>query len=113
MKNRSQNPNDLLKKIIELENMAAMPLVDMNGREDIPVEIRVNENIGPAMFKPDPFKHGGFMANSLTIKAMRPDIFVVGDSLDDLAEDYHCGCGKNFDLQFWKICPYCAREIKA
>lgn len=93
--------------------MAAMPLVDFNAREDIPVKIRVNEAVSPAMFKPDPFLPGGFIANSLTIRAMRTDIFVVGDSLDDLATEYTCACGKGFDLQFWKICPYCAREISS
>jgi hypothetical protein len=112
LKHLSQNPNDLLRKIQQLENQAAMPLVDLDGREDIPVEIRLNESVGPAMFKPDPFILGGYMANSLTIKAMRPDIFVLGDSLDDLAVEYECACGSHFDLQFWKLCPYCAREIK-
>lgn len=88
------------------------PLVDLSHREDFQVQIRVNEEVGPAMFKPDPLVPGGYIANSLTIRAMRPDIFVVGDSVEDLSEEYECGCGKKFDLQFWKLCPYCAREIK-
>ncbi len=112
MKNQSQDPNEILRKIKELENMAAMPLVDIVAREDIPVQIRMNESVGPAMFKPDPFYPGHFIANSLTIRAMRPDIFVVGESLDDLAQSYTCACGKEFDLQFWKICPYCARDLR-
>ena len=112
MKNQNQSPDNLLRKIKELENQAAMPLVELDAREDIPVKIRVNESVSPAMFKPDPFVPGGFIANSLTVKAMRPDIFVVGDSLDDLATPYQCTCGKEFDLQFWKICPYCARDIR-
>lgn len=113
MKNPSQEPSELLNRIKELENAVAQPLVSLDDREDIPVQIRVNESVGPAMFKPDPFIPGGYIANSLTVRAMRPDIFVVGDCLDDLAHDYHCACGKVFDLQFWKICPYCARDIKA
>ena len=107
-----KDPNELLKKIQELENAVAQPLVDTRAREDFQVKIRVNEQVGPAMFKPDPLVPGGYIANSLTIRAMRPDIFVVGDGVEDLAQDYTCACGKNFDLQFWKLCPYCAREIK-
>lgn len=106
------DPNALLEKIQKLENAVDEPAFLMEEREDIQVNIRVNESIGPAMFRPDPLIPGGYVANSLTIRAMRPDIFVLGDSLEDLSEAYQCACGKNFDLQFWKLCPYCAREIK-
>lgn len=109
----NQSPDELIRKIKELENAAAMPLVDLEAREDIPVNIRVNESVSPAMFKPDPFIPGGYIANSLTIRAMRPNIFVVGEELDDLETKYNCACGKEFDLQFWKICPYCARDIRS
>ncbi|HXH73493.1 MAG TPA: hypothetical protein VNJ08_00910 [Bacteriovoracaceae bacterium] len=106
-----KDPNKILESIRELDNMANQPLLDMHGGQDVKVKIRVNENVAPAMFKPDPLIPGGFIANSLTVRAMRPDIFVLGDSLEDLETNYHCVCGKNFDVQFWKICPYCAREI--
>lgn len=112
MKNPSQDPNRALEVIRQIENMAAQPNFDLEQREDIQVKIRVNEQVGPAMFKPDPLIPGGFMANSLTIRAMRPDIFVLGDSLDDLTAPYACGCGKEIDIQFWKLCPYCGRDIK-
>jgi hypothetical protein len=105
-------PNKALEVIREIENMVARPNFDLEQREDIRVAIRVNEQVGPAKFKADPFVPGGFIANSLTIKAMRSDIFVLGDSLDDLSAPYACACGKELDVQFWKICPYCAREIK-
>jgi hypothetical protein len=112
LKNRSLEPNKALEVIREIENMVGQPNFDLEQREDIRVAIRVNEQVGPAMFKADPFVPGGFIANSLTIKAMRSDIFVLGDSLDDLSAPYACACGKELDVQFWKICPYCAREIK-
>lgn len=92
--------------------MAAQPHFDLTKREDIQVKIRVNETVGPAMFKADPFIPGGYIANSLTIRAMRADIFILGDSTDDLSAPYECACGKEIDVQFWKLCPYCAREIK-
>ena len=91
--------------------MAGQPQFDLERREDIKVQIRVNESIGPGMFKADPLIPGGYLANSLTIRAMRPDIFVLGESLDDLSAPYSCRCGKEFDVQFWKLCPFCGDEI--
>ncbi len=92
--------------------MAGMPAYDLDGREDIKVSIRVDEKVGPAMFKADPFVPGGYIANSLTIRAMKPDIFVLNEDLEDFSHEYECACGKKIDLQFWKICPHCARDIK-
>jgi hypothetical protein len=107
-----KNPNKVLEIVKEIENTIAQPNFDLHQREDIQVKIRVNESVAPAMFKADPLIPGGYIANSLTIKAMRPDIFVLGDSLEDLSAHYECACGKDFDVQFWKICPHCSREIK-
>lgn len=106
------DPNKQLEKIKEIENMVGEPNFDLEQREDIKVQIRVNEDVGPAMFKPDPLIPGGYIANSLTIRAMRPDIFVLGDSLEDFEAVINCACGKELDAQFWKLCPYCSREIK-
>ncbi len=92
--------------------MAGQPNFDLEKREDIKVNIRLSEQVGPAMFKADPLIPGGFIANSLTIRAMRPDIFVLGDSLEDLSAPFGCACGREIDIQFWKLCPYCGREIK-
>lgn len=114
MKNHDiKDPNKALEKIKKLENMAGLPAFDLANHEDIRVNIRVNESIGAAKFKPDPLIPGGFIANSLTIKAMRPDIFVLGDSLEDLSAPYECKCGEEFDMQFWKLCPYCGSDIHA
>ena len=112
MKNPALDPNQALEIIREIENMVGQPNFDLEQREDIKIQIRVNEAVGPAMFRPDPLVPGGYIANSLTIRAMRPDIFVLGDSLDDLSAPSACACGKELDVQFWKICPHCAREIK-
>lgn len=112
MKNPNVDPNKALEKIREIENMAGMPAFGLEDREDIKVNIRVNEDVGPAKFRPDPLIPGGYIANSLTIRAMRPDIFVLGESLEDFSAPYQCACGEELDVQFWKICPFCARELK-
>lgn len=113
MKNPNLDPNKALDLVREIENMAGLPNFDLEERQDIQVKIRVSEHVGPAMFKPDPLIPGGYIANSLTVRAMKPDIFVLGDSLDDLSVPYSCNCGQEFDTQFWKICPYCGREISS
>lgn len=111
MKNPSFDPNRALEVVKQIENMAAQPNFDLLQREDIQVKIRVNEQVGPAMFRPDPLVPGGYIANSLTIRAMRPDIFVLGDSLEDFSAPYECACGESLDVQFWKLCPHCGRNI--
>lgn len=105
------DPNKQLEKVKSIENTIGEPNFDLNEREDIKVQIRVNENVGPAMFKADPLLPGGYIANSLTIRAMRSDIFVLGDSLEDFETIISCSCGKELDAQFWKLCPYCGRDI--
>lgn len=106
-----KDPHEILNHIKKLENAVDQPLLDLEKREDVRVKIRVDNKVGPAMFKSDPLIPNGYIANELTIRAMRPDIFVLGDTLEDLSSIHHCACGKNFDVQFWKICPYCARSF--
>lgn len=91
--------------------MVQQPQYDLEHRQDITLNFRVDESMAPGMFKPDPLIPGGHVANSLTLRAMRADIFVLGESIDDLSSPYHCACGKELDIQFWKLCPFCARDI--
>ncbi len=86
---------------------------DLNLPEDIKVQFRVDEKIAPGKFVPDPLIPGGYKANSLTLRAMKENIFVLGESLDDLTQEINCvSCSKLYDLQFWKCCPYCGKENK-
>lgn len=74
------------------------------------VRLRVDESVSPAMFKVDQLIPGGYVANSLTIRAVRPDIFIAG-GIDNLSLERPCAsCGKILDWQFWKLCPYCAHS---
>ena len=112
MKNPSFEPNRALETIQKIENMVGQPNFDLEAREDVKIQLRVNEQVGPAKFKADPLIPGGYIANSLTIRAIRADIFVLGGSMEDFTALIKCACGKELDVQFWKLCPYCAREIK-
>jgi hypothetical protein len=104
-----QNAIELIKKI---ENHIGESFIDLSKREDIQVNFRVDESISPGKFKPDPLMPGGYLANSLTIRSLRSDLFVVGGEMDDLSTPWNCPCGQELDIQFWKLCPFCARSIK-
>ncbi len=106
-----RDPHKVLNYIKKLENEVNAPAFEIERREDIKVNIRVDEKVAPAMFKKDPLIPNGYIANALTIKAMRSDIFVLGDSTDDLSSVHECRCGKDLDVQFWKLCPYCGENL--
>ncbi len=107
-----KDPNLIHDEIKRLEKRTEQPQYELKS-DDIQVSIRPDESVPAAMFKPDPLNPQGYIANSLTIRAMRPDIFVIGDSLDDLELLYNCpSCNQTSDKQFWKCCPYCASAFK-
>ncbi len=106
-----RDPNKVIEAIKQFEKWIEQPNFDLERRQDVKINLRVDEKISPAMFRPDPLIPGGFVANSLTIRAMRSDLFVLGDSIDDLSAPHECECGKELDVQFWKLCPYCAKNI--
>lgn len=107
-----RDPHKVLNYIKKLENEVEKPAFEVEQRQDIKVKIRVDEKVGAAMFRPDPLIPYGYIANSLTIKAMRQDIFVLGETTEDLEVFHECACGKSLDVQFWKLCPYCGRSLK-
>lgn len=108
MKNPSE---EQVKETLRLlQKQAGQPLWETESPQDFQVQFRVDEKISPAMFKPDPLIPGGYLANSLTLRAMRPTLFVAGMSVDELKELHHCACGQSWDNQFWKMCPFCGRD---
>lgn len=92
------------------QSAAGLPLWELQAQQDVKVFFRVDERVSPAKFKPDPLVPGGYLANSLTLRAMKPLLFVAGQDLDELADPQHCACGQEWDRQFWKFCPFCARH---
>lgn len=106
-----QDPHRVLDYIKKLENEVEQQAFLIDRREDVKVNIRCDESIAPAMFKRDPLIPHGYVANSLTIRAMRPNIFVLGETTEDLETIHECPCGVKVDVQFWKLCPYCSRSF--
>ena len=108
MKNLDES--QIKEQLLKLEAQAQQPLWHTEVPEDFQVQLRTDERVSPAMFKPDPLIPGGYIANSLTLRAMRPTLFIAGNNLDELGQQRECACGHQWDAQFWKFCPYCARS---
>jgi hypothetical protein len=106
-----KNPSEeqVKQTLRQAQQRAGQPLWDTDRPEDYQVQFRVDEKVSPAKFRPDPLIPNGYIANSLTLRAMRPTLFVAGTSVDELKDLHHCACGESWDGQFWKICPYCGR----
>ncbi len=107
-----RNPDESAVKetLKRVQREAGMPLWEMNISQDFKVQFRVDEKISPAKFKPDPLIPGGYLCNSLTLRAMRPTLFVADNAFIELADTQHCACGHEWDAQFWRLCPYCGRN---
>jgi hypothetical protein len=106
-----KNPSDeqVRETLRQIQHKAGQPLWETDRAEDFQVQFRLDEKISPAKFKADPLIPGGYLANSLTLRAMRPTLFVAGANLDELQDLHHCACGETWDNQFWKMCPHCGR----
>jgi len=100
----------ILEDLKKEQSKAQQPLWNLDTPQDVQVRLRVDEKVSPAKFKPDPLIPGGYIANSLTLRAMKPNLFVAGNDLDQLSHIHHCACGQEWDQQFWKFCPFCSRE---
>lgn len=113
MSNKNFDPNFLYSKLQSATNAVEEKHFANHAEEIHHVKIRLNNNVSPGMFKPDPLIPGGYIANQLTIAAMRPDIFAAGNELfEDLEYWIHCEkCNTALDVQFWKFCPYCEAQF--
>ena len=81
--------------------------------EEMKIKIRPSNDVSPGNFKTDPLVPGGYIANPVTIRAMKKDIFLEGNDIDQTQKIYYCdSCKKELDLQFWHFCPYCESSLK-
>lgn len=105
----SNEMHDYLKKLHE---RVEQNYFNLNQTEDFKVVIRPDESISRAKFKKHPLIDNGYLAHPDTIRALRQDIFFHG-GFEDLENIIECHqCAKHYDLQFWKLCPYCCATPK-
>lgn len=110
---REEHVKKTLETIQSIENMVDKPFYDIQKEEEISVKIRVSKNVPAAMFKPDPLVPNGWIANELTFRALKKDIFALGDEIaQELTDQYQChSCKQLLDKQFWHFCPHCGSEF--
>lgn len=109
---REEHIQKSLAQIEKMKNMVQAPHYDLSQQQKIEVPIRIVKDVPAAMFKPDPENPKGWIANELTYRAMKKDIFALGEELDVVQESYTCSCKQTIDKQFWYFCPYCGEQFK-
>jgi len=99
-------------KITNLKNAAGLPLVSKYF-EQSQVQLKSDTSISPSKFKKHPILLNTYLAHPTTIKALKKDIFTVGEDFEDLENIIECSCcNRQIDAQFWIFCPYCEAQIK-
>jgi hypothetical protein len=110
---REEHVKMTLEYLQQLENMVNNPVYDLAREQQVQINIRVSKDVPPAMFKPDPLNPEGWIANELTYRAMKKDIFALGADLDELIDTYQCtSCKTNLDKQYWHFCPHCGSKFE-
>lgn len=105
--------NQIANYLKELKNAAKKPLLQTSQHLQEQVNIRPNKSVSTGKFKPDPLLPGGYIAHPQTIAALKKNIFMAGDSFEDLEQLIECeGCKHHIDQQFWSFCPYCGEKFR-
>lgn len=75
------------------------------------IQIFPDDTISPAKFKAHPHKPYCYLANPLTIVAMKKDLFILGDEIT--YTDVRCQkCSKVVEKECWNFCPFCSGEFE-
>jgi lipopolysaccharide biosynthesis regulator YciM len=109
---REQEVERALDKINSIENMVDTPMFDTSQEDIAQVEIRVDNKVAHGMFIPSKAISEIWYASEQTFRAMKKDIFSLGNSIDEMTELYDCqSCHTQIDKQFWHFCPYCGERF--
>ena len=100
------------KKILtSLKNAANQPLLKKE-EETNSVRLLIDEKVKPSLFLPHPNMSNVYYANSLTIRAVKKNLFLGGEGFEDLEDFTKClSCNSKIDRQFWHFCPYCEGKL--
>ena len=101
-----------LEKVSQYRNIIDEPLFNLEKKQEVKIEIKVDNSIEHGLFKPSKVINGLWYASAQTYRAMKKDLFSFGESIDEIAEPYQChSCHTNLDKQFWFFCPYCGESF--
>ncbi len=112
LRNPRTTAEELKKLIRELDNLAGLAAYDLSNPQDYKLSLIADEEIKPAKFKLD-IKTNRYRAHPRTIEALKKNILLAGDDLDELSIAYECySCKESLDIQFWHFCPHCGGQFK-
>ena len=112
MTDKNYSNEELYNRIQNETNIAGQKAFSACSSNEDTVQIRPDSSVTRAKIIADKIIPGSYRAHPSTIKAMRKDIFIAQNGIDDLEITYICkSCHNKIDLQFWEICPYCEESI--
>lgn len=102
----------IYQDILTTPNDGGQQAYDLSKRQEVKLHLLPRLDVPKASFIADADKPYIYYAHPTTLKALRKDIFCVGDDFDTYEEIHQCDeCHKNFDIQFYLLCPYCGNKI--
>lgn len=109
----SDELNNIYQKLRTLQNAATKPLVSEKHQEK-QIRLISDESISPSKFKQSQIDQSIYYANSITISAVKKDLFLIGEGFEDLEDIRECSdCARKIDAQFWKFCPFCEGSLRS
>ncbi|EQC43680.1 hypothetical protein [Bacteriovorax sp. Seq25_V] len=102
------------ERLMAAKNAVEQRMYNSQAEAEIQVQIFPDKSVSPAKFVPNKSIPGTYRAHPTTIRAMRPEIFTGAHNelFADLEYVIECeSCHSEYDLQFWKFCPYCEKSI--
>lgn len=101
-----------IEKINSIENMVDRPMYNIHKPQEAQLEIRVDNKVPHGKFVPSKAISHLWYASEQTFRAMKKDLFVTGESIDELIDHYQChNCKNDLDRQFWYFCPFCGHSF--
>ena len=109
---REKEVKQVLDKVKSFENMIDEPMYNTRPEEEFKIHIKVDDSVKHGLFIPSKIYPGQWRASYQTFRAMKKDIFSLGNSIDELVDPYECqSCKTDLDKQFWYFCPYCGEKF--
>jgi hypothetical protein len=105
-------PDQVLEELKKKDSINFVPTVHFETPQDSEIHFIVDEKISPAKFKPHPLLPHHYLANSLTLRALRKHVQFLGEDLHFTQTFKECkACHTMSDFQFWHMCPFCGGEL--
>ena len=102
-----------LERIKKMKSAVDTQLFKTDQGQTTQFKVHVDNSLPHGKFFKSEVFPGEWRASAQTYKAMKKDIFALGDSIDELKSPYTCfGCSTDLDQQFWHFCPYCGERFR-